>query len=66
MLQKIGVFVLVILIFVLISLGMAWLASLAWNAVLGPRLFVVTVWEMWLLIFLANLFFGTIGRSTSK
>ncbi len=65
-LQSIGLVVLFILFVALLNLGVASLGAMAWNAVLGPRLFMVTTWEMWLLIFLGNLIFGTFVRRDDK
>lgn len=64
--QSIGLVVLFVLFVALLNLGVAFLGAMAWNAVLGPRLFMVTTWEMWLLIFLGNLLFGTFVRSNNK
>lgn len=65
-LQSIGLVVLFVLLVSLLNLGVAFLGAMAWNAVLGPRLFMVTTWEMWLLIFLGNLIFGTFVRRDDK
>lgn len=65
-LQSVGLVVLFVLFVVLLNLGVAFLGALAWNAVLGPKLFMVTTWEMWLLIFLGNLLFGTFVRRADK
>lgn len=65
-LQSVGLVILFILFVALLNLGVAFLGALAWNAVLGPKLFMVTTWEMWLLIFLSNLLFGTFARANKK
>lgn len=65
-LQSVGLVVLFVLFVALLNLGVAFLGALAWNAVLGPKLFMVTTWEMWLLIFLGNLLFGTFVRRADK
>ena len=65
-LQSVGLVILFILFVALLNLGVAFLGALAWNAVLGPKLFMVTTWEMWLLIFLGNLLFGTFVRRADK
>lgn len=65
-LQSVGLVVLFVLFVALLNLGVAFLGTLAWNAVLGPKLFMVTTWEMWLLIFLGNLLFGTFVRRADK
>ncbi len=65
-LQSIGLVVLFILFVALLNLGVAFLGAMAWNTVLGPKLFMVTTWEMWLIIFLCNLLFGTLVRRNDK
>lgn len=65
-LQSVGLVILFVLFVALLNLGVAFLGALAWNAVLGPKLFTVTTWEMWLLIFLGNLIFGTFVRRANK
>lgn len=65
-LQSVGLVVLFVLFVALLNLGVAFLGALAWNTVLGPRLFTVSTWEMWLLIFLCNLLFGTFVRANKK
>lgn len=65
-LQSVGLVVLFVLLVSLLNLGVAFLGAMAWNAVLGPRLFMVTTWEVWLLIFLGNLIFGTFVRRDDK
>lgn len=65
-LQSVGLVILFILFVALLNFGVAFLGALAWNTVLGPRLFTITVWEMWLLIFLCNLLFGTFVRRANK
>lgn len=65
-LQSVGLVILFVLFVALLNLGVAFLGALAWNAVLGPKLFMVTTWEMWLLIFLGNLIFGTFVQRANK